>query len=279
MNPHEGLYLSFRQSISNLIDRITTNQDYTLQLQSFTFCLEQILTHGFIDSFSFLKKKTLWEFISSIKDELIDIVSHMSDDDTVRVQIFIKMCLMRSVLATHLNNLYSQDNLSNWYDESAFMRNLDMRSAVLGLLDGLNKLEFNIYIKEEPKKLRPMKSITDFGSSLLKNGDYLVKSGINVGINVFDKVQHQVKETGNEILKLAQVGASYLHKDKDPQIEKLEQTILELIQEKAKMTKEYEELQKQKMQLEVEMIGLKMSRDKEVQGLRNEIAKLQKQNS
>ncbi|KAJ3251597.1 hypothetical protein HK103_002241 [Boothiomyces macroporosus] len=207
-----------------------------------------------------------------MKDELIEIVSNMSDSDATKVQIFIKMCLMRSVLATHLNYLYSLDNLKDWYDESAFMRNPDMRSAVLGLLDGLNKLEFNIFIKEEPRKLKPMKSITDFGTNLFKSGDYLVKSGISVGMNVLDKVQTQVKET-------AHAGASYLHKDKDPQIEKLEQSILELIQEKAKMTKDYEDLQKQKMQLEVEMIGLKMSRDKEVQGLRNEIAKLQKQSS
>lgn len=72
--------------------------------------------------------------------------------------VYLKMALMQQTLGQHLLDLSSNESeLSTWYEPWSIMMNADDRAPVIGMVNGLAKLEFNLYVKEEKP---PASSIT-----------------------------------------------------------------------------------------------------------------------
>ena len=112
------IYLKFRTSISNLIDKQTNNQEISPEIIEFTTTLTTILENGFITNKSLFIKRKLWNFIEymNFDQDLIKSVVDISADLDERVSVFIKMSLMKGTLGLNMNHLFGNELIINeWF--------------------------------------------------------------------------------------------------------------------------------------------------------------------
>ncbi|KAI8900226.1 hypothetical protein BC833DRAFT_582718 [Globomyces pollinis-pini] len=285
----ESLYLGFREAIGQIINDATDPKNKKADPQvhdvsKLTKATELLLNHGFIDKKTlFQKRRTVWDFICialDTPDVIKNVLSLTEYSPESRVSVYIQIALMQQSLGTHTSFMFGDEKLlDEWYLPTAILRDPDLKPAILGLLQGLNKLEFNLFIKEQKEptsRLLNMKSISDFGTALISKGESAIQTGFQATKDTIGHIQTQAIET-------VTTGVEYLshHENKSPglnaseaQISKLEATLMELVKENQKNLDKYEQEHKEKLGLEVELMQLKMNRDKELRRLNMEILKL-----
>jgi hypothetical protein len=269
----ETLYLAFRQAIGSLIDEATSSKNI-LNVDHFVRITEELLQHGFISNKTlFSKGRTVWDFIEQtlnspdIITTVISLTEQVPDD---RVAVYLETALAQQSIGNHMNCLFSDDSLlEQWYLPSAILRDFDHRTAILGLFQGLNRIEMNIHVRERRYFLLISKSatlsISQLGS-LFAKGDQVLKSSIKSTMDTIEKVQHQVVETAQHgVQSIRSVGDRHVE---DERIRDLNTTIETL----EKQVKEEKTL---RMALEVDLISLKMVHEKEMKKLNQEIYRLE----
>jgi hypothetical protein len=227
------------------------------------------LEHGFVTTRTlFSKGKIVWDFIQEALNspDIIATVEALTEQAPYeRVKVFLEIALVQQSIGNHMNCFFLDDILvEKWYHSNAIMRDPDYRSGILGLLQGLNRLEFNIHVKERRyaslnSKMSNVPSISQIGA-LFSKGDQVMKTSFLSTMDTIGKVQHQVVETAQYGVQSILLGAD---KDSPSDGQKNDKKI-ELLE------RELKEEKAQRMAIEVELIGLKMSKEKDFKKLQQE---------
>jgi hypothetical protein len=115
-----------------------------------------------------------------------------------------------------------------------------------------------------------MPSIAQIGT-LLAKGDQVFKSSIQATFETIEKVQHQVVES-------AQFGVQSLRSvtEKDAHIGQLESIISDLKAKNVQLGEEVAEEKRLRLAAEVELVSLRLLRERDIRRLNVEIARLEK---
>lgn len=167
MTEKRNLLSVFKLVIKDLLDttlkheRIIENE--TFPLRHFFIVLEQILYHGYIGKKSFplnssSNRRDLWPLMDLISRKSIDnitaeIAVSIKEMNYIRtslgrVRAWLRLALMQKRLADYFRILCEQkQELKELYDHQAMLLS-DDNVFIIGLLVGLNVLDFNFYFKD-----------------------------------------------------------------------------------------------------------------------------------
>jgi hypothetical protein len=163
------------------------------------------------------------------------------------------------MLSSNLEQLYSIVDLQRWYLPTSFIQQPDKKEAIIGMLQGLNKLYLNIYIEKE-QKIHKLKSFQNFGLNILSKGRFHLDGAIsNIG-NVQTQIVGTATENVNYFL--------YQKSNNDDVLKSLKDT-------NAVLTLELEGERKKGLGLSMQLIQLKMASERENRKLRQQVAKME----
>ncbi|KAI9204259.1 uncharacterized protein BJ171DRAFT_506791 [Polychytrium aggregatum] len=140
-------------------------EEGTVYLGQVCSTMEEIFSHGFMAKRSWLRTRTVWDFIEETlrkySSEQMDVQATLATVNTMteanpsmRTKVWIRLTLMQQTLGDHIHTLIANRTvLAAWYEPWAFLMQPDKADPLIGMLQGLTQLEFNLYLKDESSEL------------------------------------------------------------------------------------------------------------------------------
>ncbi|KAJ1344188.1 hypothetical protein BSLG_001328 [Batrachochytrium salamandrivorans] len=193
---------------------------------------------------------------------------------------YLLMALMQQTLGDHIHLMSESSRLSQWYEPWAIMRNPDIITPISGMLQGLSQLEFNFYLKDECDSndgySSTMKEQPSVSQLLLGRGEEALKSGLAATWTAFGHVQSRV-EAARGRLELSKPS----DRSDSPDLIAARESIHKFSTDQQTLTQKLEEAlenlsteRRSRLAVEVELVSVKMARDKEVARMRKEMGRL-----
>ncbi|KAL2918815.1 Protein rufy3 [Polyrhizophydium stewartii] len=289
----ERLYNTFKDALSALIDEATQLKSVgegNEKLTALTDALESIIQHGFRGKKVWLRQTTdPWPFIDGAlkaaaqaanpaaagADSLAATVAAMTEDaPEARTRKYILMALMQQTLGDHVKLLATSPDLPQWFDVAATMRTPDRIMPIAELLRGLTQLEFNFYLREETPDQGKLRKRLSMSQMLLGKSEEVIKSGLAATWTTLGTVKSRVEAARSMLdpkLKSSDLAAA------EETIARLVADQHELNQRLEEMSSKFELERRSRLATEVELVSVKMARDKEQLRLRRELGKLESQ--
>ncbi|KAI8927051.1 hypothetical protein BC831DRAFT_453710 [Entophlyctis helioformis] len=295
------LYASFKETLDRLIDEATlvkTIDEGNAELTALTDALERIMQHGFKGKKQWLigrPTSDVWHFIeSTLKGSaaatsaagaasLLSTVATMTESAThTRIKKYILMALMQQTLGDHIKTMSEAADLLQWYEPYAMIATPDKITPVIGMLQGLTQLEFNLYLKEDEPLAKPvMQKRQSVSQIIMGKGEEALKTGIAATWTTFGRMQSRVEAARGLVMEPFKASDT---PPKSAELAAAEESVSKLIADQHDLTQRLEEMQeslnterRNRLAIEVELVSVKMARDKELTRLRREISRLETQ--
>jgi hypothetical protein len=133
------LYYKYRQAVGNLIYEATSGNSVkdSLELNSLVSITNEILEHGFKNDKTFFRAgKSPWNFIelrTKNPEALATVLALTESVPDARLETWIKMGLLQQNLSIQFKDLFCEDDtVAEWYEPTAFLRNIELRAGMIG---------------------------------------------------------------------------------------------------------------------------------------------------
>ncbi|EGF82261.1 hypothetical protein BATDEDRAFT_87030 [Batrachochytrium dendrobatidis JAM81] len=211
---------------------------------------------------------------------LSTVVALTESASETRTKKYLLMALMQQTLGDHIHSMSEFPQLNQWYEPWAIMRTPDIITPISGMLQGLSQLEFNFCLKEsetsDDENLNKLKYKPSVSQLLLDRGEEVLKSGLAATWTTFGRVQSRV-EAARGMLDLSKP----IDRSASPELVAAKDSISKLASDQQALTNKLDEAlealnseRRARLAIEVELVSVKMARDKEVTRLRKEMGRL-----
>ncbi|KAJ3276145.1 hypothetical protein HK104_003715, partial [Borealophlyctis nickersoniae] len=261
------LYSDFKNALAKLIDQATASRhidEENVHLLALCDVLCSILSHGFIEKRGWYKSKTVWDFL----DETLRKYPSVPGTDNLLVTDHFEPY---ALLGIHRISLFKT---GQWYSPWALIMTNDEFTPITGMLQGLNQLEFNFYLKGESQGRDVSSGIA---ANLFSKGDDLIKSGIAATFTTIENLNKSglaaSLQTKMELVKLEKInqGLTSANNKLGEQLTAAHETIKQLNRSHEDLARQLDSLQRTleserrlRLSLEIDLVSISLSRDKDV---------------